>query len=278
MHIHTTRGASDSGLDPNDLAREARRRGLTAVHISEHDRLWDKFVLAEYREKNADLLVANGMEVSTDVGHILALGLREYVGGIRHMETLRRVADEHGAFLIVAHPFRHFFDPVYFRRQGKEPFTLTPEQAAKLPVFQLVDAVEVLNGANTLRENLFALRVSQVLGKPGTGGSDAHSTQGIGIYCAVFERNCTTQEELLEELHTGRFHAENDRQRRGRIEARTEIYVEVIEAHGGLADERLARAGRRHIRVLPFQNIRFSGFVNAHSLGHDCVLRLRAGE
>ena len=39
MHIHTTRGASDSGLSPDDLASEARRRGLTGVHISEHDRL-----------------------------------------------------------------------------------------------------------------------------------------------------------------------------------------------------------------------------------------------
>jgi predicted metal-dependent phosphoesterase TrpH len=207
MHIHTTRGASDSGLSPDDLAVEARTRGLTATHISEHDRLWDRFTLEEYRNKNADLLVANGMEVSTDLGHILTLGLKEYVGGIRHAETLRRVADEQGAFLIVAHPFRHYFDPVYFRRQGKEPFTLTPEQAARLPVFQLVDAVEVLNGANTLRENLFALRVAKALGKPGTGGSDAHSTQGIGFFCTVFERDCASQQELLEEMHAGRFHA-----------------------------------------------------------------------
>jgi predicted metal-dependent phosphoesterase TrpH len=148
------------------------------------------------------------MEVSTDMGHILALGLKEYVGGIRQAATLRRVADEHGGFLIVAHPFRHYFDPVYFRRQGKEPFTMTPEEAAaKLPVFKIVDAVEVLNGANTVRENLFALRVAQALGKPGTGGSDAHSTQGIGVYCTVFEKDCRTQEELLEELHAGRFYA-----------------------------------------------------------------------
>ena len=207
MHLHTTRGASDSGLNPDDLADEARRRGLTAVHISEHDRLWDTFVLREYREKNADLLVCNGMEVSTDLGHILCLGLREYVGGIRHATTLRQVADEQGAFLIVAHPFRHFFDPVYFRRQGKEPFTLTPEQASKLPVFQLVDAIEALNGANTARENVFALRVAQAIGKPVTGGSDAHSTQGIGFHCTVLERDCATQEELLAELHAGRFHA-----------------------------------------------------------------------
>src|SRR3990172_2856739 len=207
MHLHTTRGASDSGLNPAALASEAPTRGLTAVHMSEHDRLWDPFVLEEYRREHLDLLVCNGMEVSTEMGHILTLGLREYVGGIRHAETLRRVADEQGAFLIVAHPFRHYFDPVYFRRQGKEPFTLTPEQAAKLPVFQLADAIEVLNGANTPRENLFALRVAKMLGKPGTGGSDAHSTQGIGIYCAVLERNVASQYEFLEELHGGRFHA-----------------------------------------------------------------------
>ena len=208
MHIHTTRGASDSGLNPEDLASEAIRRGLTAVHISEHDRLWDRHTLEQYRRDHAGLVVCNGMEVSTDMGHILALGLKEYVGGIRQLATLRRVADEQGAFLVVAHPFRHYFDPVYFRRQGKEPFTLTPEEAAaKLPVFQLVDAVEVLNGANTLRENLFALRVAKALGKPGTGGSDAHSTQGIGVFCAVFDSTPTTQDDLLAEMHAGRFYA-----------------------------------------------------------------------
>ncbi len=206
LHLHTTRGASDSTLSPDDLAKEARRVGLGGVLLTEHDRLWDRHTLEQYRRQHADLLVASGMEVSTDLGHILAIGLQEYVAGIRHAETLRRVADEQGAFLIVAHPFRYFFDPVHFRRQGKEPLSLTPEQAARLPVVQIVDAVEVLNGANTARENLFALRVAGVAGKPGTGGSDAHSTQGIGLYCVVFERDLSSQEELLAELHAGRFH------------------------------------------------------------------------
>jgi predicted metal-dependent phosphoesterase TrpH len=223
MHLHTTRGASDSGLSPDDLAEEARRRGLTAIHMSEHDRLWDTFVLREFREQNADLLVCNGMEVSTDMGHILCLGLKEYVGGIRRLETLRQVADEQGAFLIVAHPFRHFFDPVYFRRQGKDPFTFTPEQAAeRMPVFRLIDAIEALNGANTARENVYALRVAKALGKPVTGGSDAHSTQGIGFFCTVFEKDCASQEELLEELHAGRFHAHH-----GLLEGKLTYFTET---------------------------------------------------
>ena len=47
--------------------------------------------------------------------------------------------------------------------------------AADLPLFQLCDAVEVLNGANTEPENELAYRVAKVMNKPGTGGSDAHS-------------------------------------------------------------------------------------------------------
>jgi len=206
MHLHTTKGASDSMLNPEDLINEALRVGLTGVNITEHDRMWESWDLGPFRKAHPDVFISNGMEVSTDMGHILAIGLRGYESGIRRLERLRQVADEQGAFLVVAHPFRHFFDPVHFRREGKEPFTLSPEEAARLPVFQLVHGIEVLNGCNTPRENYFALQVAKILGKPGTGGSDAHSTQGIGYFTAVFERTIETPEEMTQELHAGRFY------------------------------------------------------------------------
>jgi len=205
MHLHTTRGASDSMLNPDDLIAEAQRVGLTGVNITEHDRMWESWDLAPFRKQHAPTFVSNGMEVSTDMGHILAIGLKGYQSGIRHLEKLRAIADEQGAFLVVAHPFRHFFDPVHFKREGKEPFNLTPEQAAKLPVFQLVHGIEVLNGCNTPRENYFALQVAKILGKPGTGGSDAHSTQGIGYFTAVFEETLETPQQMVEQMHRGRF-------------------------------------------------------------------------
>ena len=99
-----------------------------------------------------------GMEVSTDIGHMIAIGLKQYVGGIRRAPKLREELDKVGGFLIVAHPFRHLFDPVTAMRKGGEPFTMTPEQAAEMPVFKLVHAIEVGNGANTPRENYFASR------------------------------------------------------------------------------------------------------------------------
>ena len=193
-------------LNPDDLIEEATRVGLTGVNITEHDRMLESWDLAPFRKKHAGMFVSNGMEVSTDMGHILAVGLKAYAPGIRRLAKLREVADEQGAFLIVAHPFRHFFDPVHFKREGKAPFTLMPEQAAKLPVFQLVDAIEVLNGCNTPRENYFALQVAKIMGKPGTGGSDAHSTQGIGYFCAVFDETIEGPEHMLDLMHHGRFH------------------------------------------------------------------------
>ncbi|MEX0781320.1 MAG: PHP-associated domain-containing protein [Dehalococcoidia bacterium] len=224
MHLHTTRGASDSMLNPDDLIAEATRVGLTGVNITEHDRMWESWDLGPFRTQHEPMFVSNGMEVSTDMGHILAIGLKGYESGIRRLEKLRQVADSQGAFLVVAHPFRHFFDPVHFKREGKEPFALMPEEAAKLPVFQLVHGIEVLNGCNTPRENYFALQVARTLGKPGTGGSDAHSTQGIGYFVAVFEETLESQEHMVEQMHKGRFYPG-----RGLPEGKLNNYWETAE-------------------------------------------------
>ena len=207
MHVHTVRGAADSSLTPEQLIAEARRIGLTGVNISEHDRVWDLHQIETFRQESG-LFVSRGMEVSTDMGHIIVIGLERYVPGIRRAIELRRVLDEVGGFMIVAHPFRHFFDPVHFRRDGRPPFDMTPEEAAeRMPVFRLVDEIEVANGGSTLRENRFALEVARVLGKRGIGASDCHSTNGVGYYVTVFEEQLRDEEHMLEQLRAGRFYA-----------------------------------------------------------------------
>jgi predicted metal-dependent phosphoesterase TrpH len=207
MHVHTVRGASDSSLTPEQLRQEAQRIGLTGVNISEHDRVWDERQIEEFREQSG-LFVSRGMEVSTDMGHMIVVGLDSYVPGIRRAAELRRVVDEAGGFMIVAHPFRHFFDPIHFLRDGRQPFNMTPEEAAeRMPVFRLVDEMEVANGGCTPQENQFALRVARVLGKRGIGASDCHSKQGVGYFTTAFEEELRDQAHMLEELHAGRFQA-----------------------------------------------------------------------
>ncbi len=204
-HLHTVRGAADSNLQPDELLAEARRIGLSGLNISEHDRVWERPQWERFQEACGGIFLSQGMEVSTDLGHVIVLGIDQYHAGIRSAERLRQVCDEIGAFMTVAHPFRHFFDPVTFRRQGKEPFNMTPAEAAeRMRVFGVVHGIEVGNGGNTRRENEFAYRVATVLGKPMTGGSDAHSRSGIGAYTTVFAERLQSRRQMLELLHAGR--------------------------------------------------------------------------
>jgi hypothetical protein len=206
MHVHTVRGAADSSLTPEQLSDVAKSIGLTGVNLTEHDRIWEPHLTAEFRDRSG-LFVNAGMEVSTDMGHMIAVGLTQYMPGIRRATELRRVLDDVGGFMIVAHPFRHFFDPIHFRRDGRPPFTMTAEEAAeRMPAFQLVDEIEVANGGTASKENQFALQVARVLGKTGIGASDCHSTAGVGYYVTVFEEKLRGPEHLLEQLHARRFY------------------------------------------------------------------------
>ena len=65
-----------------------------------------------------------------------------------------------------------------------------------------MDDVEVFNGANTERENGFALDVARSLGERGTGGSDAHSTEGIGSCITIFDGDIRSEADLLEALRS----------------------------------------------------------------------------
>ncbi len=207
MHVHTVRGAADSSLKPEQLSEVAKEIGLTGVNITEHDRMWEDHPLKEFREQSG-LFVNRGMEVSTDMGHIIAVGLTGYVPGIRKAKELRAVLDDLGGFMIVAHPFRHFFDPIHFRREGRPPFDMTPEEAAeRMSIFGLVDDIEVANGGAHAKENQFALKVARVLGKRGVGASDCHSTQGVGYFVTVFEEELRDEAHMLEQLHAGRYYA-----------------------------------------------------------------------
>jgi len=204
MHLHTVKGGADSSLTLPQLVQEAQRIGLGGVNISEHDRLWDADELESFRRESG-LFVSRGMEVSTDLGHVIVIGLDQYLPGIRKAAELRRVVSKMGGFMFVAHPFRHFFDPVHFRRDSRQPPSLSPKEAARLPIFELVDELEVANGGCTAGENYFALLVARILGKRGIGSSDAHSTHGLGCFTTVFERPLADERDLIAELKAGRY-------------------------------------------------------------------------
>lgn len=209
MHCHTVKGGPDSNLTPDELVAEARRVGLHGVCLTEHGGGWDRWDFERFAAQHADLFLVRALEVDTEYGHLIAFGLPGYLSGIHRAQTLRRCVDEVDGFLVSVHPFRRFFEKPPLNRSLLFKGPITFEEAVKHPVFQLADAIEVVNGACTLRENQFALRAAEALGKPGVGGSDAHSTHGLGCGASVFQREIRTEREFIQELKAGRFYATN---------------------------------------------------------------------
>lgn len=208
LHVHTVRGSSDSSLTPDQLIEEARRIGLDGVCLTEHSGGWEDHEL-ERAFQHAGLTVIRGLEVDTDMGHVLVFGMHRYVSGMHTVRELRRAVDRAEGFMVSAHPFRNLFNkPPYnnnllFRESKSTP--RTADEASRHPLFQVVDEIEVANGANTDQENLFTLEVARHLGFQGTGGTDAHSTHGLGRCVTVFDGDVRTERELIEALRAKAF-------------------------------------------------------------------------
>jgi hypothetical protein len=69
--------------------------------------------------------------------------------------------------------------------------------------FRYVDAIEVLNGKVTDKENAFAAEVAYGLGLTQTGGSDAHERREVGIFATGFEDALRDEKDLIEAIKTG---------------------------------------------------------------------------
>src|SRR5579872_5006628 len=208
LHLHTNRGSSDSNLAPKDLIARAKEIGIGAVCITEHDTMWEFREMPELLDDHGPKFL-RGMEVTTDMGHIGVFGLSRYVGGIYKLSELRKVVDLEGGILIANHPFRYKLDPRFsFINPDSEPIDPTyPDRAAKLRIFELVDAFEVLNGACGEDENVFALKVARHLGIAEVAGSDSHSAGSVGCVTTLLEGPIKDERGLIDAIRSKRCRA-----------------------------------------------------------------------
>ena len=205
MHVHTIVGSMDSDISPKRLGEQAQAVGLTGVALTEHLHPWPADEVEHFRQEYG-LFVFNAREWSTDMGHVVTLGLPRDVRGIHRARDLRGACDDYGAYFVICHPFRYFPGPsslLFGHRRDQQSMPL--EELAEHPVFSLADAIEVLNGGCIDRENRLALDVARRLGKPQTAGSDAHMPLEVGRYGTIFEKDLESEDDMLRELRAGRF-------------------------------------------------------------------------
>jgi predicted metal-dependent phosphoesterase TrpH len=207
-HIHTREGSNDSALSPEELVSEMRRKGLTGALVTEHQG-WPKHEFERFAQ-DQDVVLIRAHEIGTEWGHIIAIGLEGYSARFnKAIEVLQALNDVNG-FMIIAHPFRFLFEPARIESRNIlfpniSDMPSSAEEASKHPIFEVVNTLEVVNGANSMEENRFAEQVASILGRSGTGGSDAHSIQGIGKGSTFFHGDIRGQKDLLEALRAGAF-------------------------------------------------------------------------
>jgi predicted metal-dependent phosphoesterase TrpH len=208
LHVHTYPASTCSSAPEGELIQEAKRIGLDAICFTDHNFVWDPERITAL-QKEHQFLILRGNEITTNQGDMLVFGLDEDIKGIISIESLRKKVVAVNGFMIAAHPFRGFltFDAAHLG--------MTPQKAMQNPLFKQVDALEVLNGKVTPRENQFAHQVAEGLNLPATGGSDAHEVSEVGRYATRFSRPIQNEAELVEALKSDHYAAVAYRQESG---------------------------------------------------------------
>jgi hypothetical protein len=183
LHVHSNY-SKDSLITPEDLVYHAKKRGLTAVAVTDHNQIEGSLKIA----KEVDFLIIPGMEVSSADGHIVALRLNELIPkGLRAAETVDRIHAA-GGIAIAVHPYAWF----------KGSLASHVEEAK-------FDAIETLNASAFPfgRCKRKAIEVAQKLHLPQTGGTDAHYGPAIG--CGYTAIECEpTVDEIVKAIVGGR--------------------------------------------------------------------------
>ena len=194
LHIHTRYGSACSRLEPQALVAAAKKLGLSAVGITEHDYLWDADKIRDLASSSG-LIIFRGIEVASDQGHLLVFGLEVYPKDISCAERLREAVDRTGGVIIAAHPYRHTPGAVSWKKMGKRP------------VFRLAHEAEAFNGISSDTDNEMAFQLCRRLGFRGVAASDAHAPHQVGLGVTIFDSPIRNDQELAEALKAKAFAA-----------------------------------------------------------------------
>jgi predicted metal-dependent phosphoesterase TrpH len=185
LHNHTYY-SPDSILSPRRFVREARRRGLDVVAVTDHNTIRGALAVRELSEQP----VIIGAEIKSADGEILGLFLSKQVPkGLAASETIARIKDQ-GGIVGVPHPFDSL------RSALNEDVVLT-----------LIDRIDFIEARNARivfsAHNDKARDFAATHALPTTAGSDAHSPWEVG-HCYVEMPPFEGPGDFIAALHQGR--------------------------------------------------------------------------
>jgi len=184
FHCHTIH-SKDSLLQPEELLKACRRKGIDRVVVTDHNTIAGALRCQALDPQR----VIIGEEIMTESGELLAAFVREEIpADLPPLEAISRLRQQ-GAFISVSHPFDSM-------RKGAWSLTDLKEIAP------LVDAIETFNSrCFTAAANTRALEFARQRELPGTVGSDAQTAFELGratLLLPEFHDAASLKEALLQ--------------------------------------------------------------------------------
>ena len=200
LHAHTTPRSNCSSATLEELVDSARKRGLDALCITEHDIRWPEDEL-EDASRLLQFPLIPGVELSTDVGHVLVFGPLERPLWLGYrFEQLVEEVSRTGTAIILPHPVRNVAGARAKARGHVEP---SAEVVAGWEHWSLVHAIEAVSTQTVSSEHELTAAALVLSPMPSVGASDAHGPGLAGAYATEFSGRVVDVEGLAAEIRAG---------------------------------------------------------------------------
>lgn len=169
LHMHTNLG--DGWISPARLVETARRLGLTAIAVTDHDHVEGARRVAELLDKQSSpMQLITGVEVSTRQGHLIGLFVDRAPKPMRPVEESIDAIKEQGGLVIVPHPLGRLVPSLSRRRID-----------SLLAAGYAIDGIETYNPSPAnAAQRAVVKAANQEWGLAEIGASDAHFWQHVG--------------------------------------------------------------------------------------------------
>ncbi len=200
LHAHTAPRSNCSTTTLEELVASARAHGLDALCITEHDVRWPDDELAD-ASRLLDFPLIPGVELTTDVGHVLAFGPLEKPLWMGYtLEELISETERTGTALVLPHPVRATAGQRAVLGGRTPP---SPDAVAAMPQWSAVHAIEVASTQTTTLEHTLTAAALAVVPRPAVGASDAHGPGLAGMFATHVDGRVTNAVELAAEIRAG---------------------------------------------------------------------------
>lgn len=240
LHVHSTDGSDDAGATVEGYCKWVEARRKNGYHV-------DGFVLTEHRrylddadysalEQQYAVTILRGIEVETDVGHVLVYGVTsDFLArfdlsdiSLPYAEVFQ-AAEETGGIAVGAHA-------------GRPRIGLVEHVGERGVSLETVGIIEALNGGSSDYENGRSFDLAEEHGLLAVGGSDAHFVSALGRCLTEFDVRVTSNEELVAALRSREFRpvrVEDTREGAQRKQLPSAAHIPATSGQGELGGDAL---------------------------------------